>query len=186
MFASSWLRKVSNTCSSHARRNGFNEIDNGSLPNITKAGTPISPGACPWVTRMCLLSGRRVLGGPGFQAAGAFPHCAHHAERLASAERVRAEMRRKGERRYRIIMKREAQFSNNVRKSALGIVATLNHMSVNAQTDNRHVRNHRTPTESAGRTWRHCRRRLRRDRATHFARAARAAERSLRSRAPRD
>ena len=67
MFASSWLRKVSNTCSSHARRNGFNEIDNG-----TKAGTLVSPGACPWVTRMCLLSGRRVVGGPCKHLLGAF------------------------------------------------------------------------------------------------------------------
>jgi hypothetical protein len=114
-------------------------------------------------------------------------HCAHHAGRLASAERVR--MGRDGAKRGETLPnynETRSAISNNVRKFALGIVTTRNHMSVNAQTDNRHARNHRTPTEPAGRTWRHCRRRLRRDRATHFARAARAAERSLRSRAPRD
>ena len=40
MFASSWLRKVSNTCSSHARRNGFNEIDNGSTSPTRGAKAP--------------------------------------------------------------------------------------------------------------------------------------------------
>jgi hypothetical protein len=84
-------------------------------------------------------------GGPGFQAAGAFPHRAHHAGRLASAERVR--MGRDGAKRRETLPnynEARSAISNNVRKFALGIVATRNHMSVNAQTDNRHARNHRT------------------------------------------
>ena len=55
MIASGWLRKVSNTCSSHARINRFNAVDNGSLRHITQAGTLVPPGAYPWVTRACLL-----------------------------------------------------------------------------------------------------------------------------------
>jgi hypothetical protein len=56
MIASSWLRKVSNTCSSHARRNRFNAVDNGS------------------VTRTCLLSGGWSWEALVTTTAGAFPH----------------------------------------------------------------------------------------------------------------
>jgi len=52
MIASSWLRKVSNTCSSHSKRNRFKAVDNGLLLRITKAGTLAPPAASHGVTRM--------------------------------------------------------------------------------------------------------------------------------------
>ena len=76
--------------------------------------------------------------------------------------------------------------SNNVRKSAQGIVATRNHMSVNAQRATampETIELNRARRDELGGI---VVGRLRRDRATYFARAARAAERSLRSRATRD
>jgi hypothetical protein len=58
MIASSWLWKVSNTCSSHASRNRFNAIDNGSF-TYNKGRNSCAVRCLSRVTRMM-----RPLSGP--------------------------------------------------------------------------------------------------------------------------
>jgi hypothetical protein len=73
MIASSWLRKVSNTCSSHARRSRFKAVDNGSLLRITKAELLRRPGLVPDDPQRCILfgAGSRRLWFPSSQGLSA-------------------------------------------------------------------------------------------------------------------
>ena len=102
------------------------------------------------VTRLCPVSGS----GPGRALVSHQPGPFPIERNMAEGWRVRNESGPRCGQKDRDVTEfyeAQAQLSPNDRKAALGIEATLNHMSDQRSNGRPTCRNHRAPTESAGR-----------------------------------